>query len=642
MKKLNNKGFTIVELVIVVAVIAILAAVLIPTMSNLIKTAQTSADVTLVKNVNLFLATERAAEGKNATMQDALDDALEGGYDISKLTPTNSDNLILWDQESDNFVLYANGKYNNAGADVKVTDEYKLWNIYTEMPETQTYSIYWNGGDIEEANVSVGFDAGNSKVASINYSSISAKSVIIRTNGGNLTINDTNSDSEQIHYGYANVTSVSTGVSCYYEHGEVSILIAKEGKVVLESDSVVSTVGKIGSTEIVKKEGTTVFNEVNDKTEEELKAIKYGGGNGTKEEPYLIYTATQLSSIIADKGSYFKLGANIDLNGISNWTPIGSESNEFYGHFDGNNKEIRNLTINANAGASYGLFGIVKTGENNVSIVNVKIVGADIYAPVSEMVGALIGQAVDAGGTLDVSGCYVDSTTKIVAGDKVGGLIGKLTQSGYNGSPKAISNVTVEADVTAVYEDARVGGFIGQHSVKATNDYKFDSCIFAGKVSGKMAGGFVGHKNNACAYELVNCKINGKLNGTERYADVVAYAQGSTKIMLSNCSKNNSAIVDVYEGMYYSDTTKKDTTVSIVIKDLNDIKAEYFMRFTQNANTYSLSFSGSTELNSSIVYPDGTLREIADAKWDSLGSLINTGNAELTLSIDTLYKIVSE
>jgi len=37
MKKQNNKGFTLVELVIVIAVIAILAAVLIPTFSNVIK-----------------------------------------------------------------------------------------------------------------------------------------------------------------------------------------------------------------------------------------------------------------------------------------------------------------------------------------------------------------------------------------------------------------------------------------------------------------------------------------------------------------------------------------------------------------------------------------------------------------------------
>ena len=43
MKKLNKKGFTIVELVIVIAVIAILAGVLIPTFANVVKKANESA-----------------------------------------------------------------------------------------------------------------------------------------------------------------------------------------------------------------------------------------------------------------------------------------------------------------------------------------------------------------------------------------------------------------------------------------------------------------------------------------------------------------------------------------------------------------------------------------------------------------------
>ena len=43
MKKLNKKGFTIVELVIVIAVIAILAAVLIPTFSSVISNANKSS-----------------------------------------------------------------------------------------------------------------------------------------------------------------------------------------------------------------------------------------------------------------------------------------------------------------------------------------------------------------------------------------------------------------------------------------------------------------------------------------------------------------------------------------------------------------------------------------------------------------------
>ena len=43
MKKSNKKGFTIVELVIVIAVIAILAAVMIPTFSGVIDKANQSA-----------------------------------------------------------------------------------------------------------------------------------------------------------------------------------------------------------------------------------------------------------------------------------------------------------------------------------------------------------------------------------------------------------------------------------------------------------------------------------------------------------------------------------------------------------------------------------------------------------------------
>ena len=50
MTKLNKKGFTIVELVIVIAVIAILAAVLIPTFSNVIEKANTSSALSEAKN----------------------------------------------------------------------------------------------------------------------------------------------------------------------------------------------------------------------------------------------------------------------------------------------------------------------------------------------------------------------------------------------------------------------------------------------------------------------------------------------------------------------------------------------------------------------------------------------------------------
>ena len=49
-KKMNKKCFTIVELVIVIAVIAILAAVLIPTFSGVVKKANASKALQEVKN----------------------------------------------------------------------------------------------------------------------------------------------------------------------------------------------------------------------------------------------------------------------------------------------------------------------------------------------------------------------------------------------------------------------------------------------------------------------------------------------------------------------------------------------------------------------------------------------------------------
>ena len=57
MKKLNKKGFTIVELSIVIAVIAILSAVMIPTFSGIVKRAQSSA------RSQLATSTYRAALG---------------------------------------------------------------------------------------------------------------------------------------------------------------------------------------------------------------------------------------------------------------------------------------------------------------------------------------------------------------------------------------------------------------------------------------------------------------------------------------------------------------------------------------------------------------------------------------------------
>mgnify|MGYP004467416951 CR=1 FL=1 len=60
MKKTRKKGFTIVELVIVIAVIAILAAVLIPTFTGVINNAKESSAQSEAKNLWTAYCVEKA------------------------------------------------------------------------------------------------------------------------------------------------------------------------------------------------------------------------------------------------------------------------------------------------------------------------------------------------------------------------------------------------------------------------------------------------------------------------------------------------------------------------------------------------------------------------------------------------------
>ena len=65
MKKFNNKkGFTIVELVIVIAVIGILAAVLIPTFSGVVESANESNALSEASNSLKVILAERAENGE--------------------------------------------------------------------------------------------------------------------------------------------------------------------------------------------------------------------------------------------------------------------------------------------------------------------------------------------------------------------------------------------------------------------------------------------------------------------------------------------------------------------------------------------------------------------------------------------------
>ena len=72
MVKKLKKAFTITELVIVIAVVAILAAVLIPTFSNVVRRANQSADTQNVKSMNETLSAAELLEERPTTMSEVI------------------------------------------------------------------------------------------------------------------------------------------------------------------------------------------------------------------------------------------------------------------------------------------------------------------------------------------------------------------------------------------------------------------------------------------------------------------------------------------------------------------------------------------------------------------------------------------
>ena len=121
MKLKKKKGFTIVELVIVVAVIAILAAVLIPTFSNLIKKANLSSDQVAVRNMNNALAMDEAVNGKPVDLLDAMKRMQENGYDFDSYKPLTEGYRFFWNSEANKVVLAQAQVNDKGGTDYVIT-----------------------------------------------------------------------------------------------------------------------------------------------------------------------------------------------------------------------------------------------------------------------------------------------------------------------------------------------------------------------------------------------------------------------------------------------------------------------------------------------------------------------------------------
>ncbi len=123
MNKGKKRAFTITELVIVIAVVAILAAVLIPTFSNVVNKANMSADEQAVRLFNVALKSDEALNGVPVNPKDAMAVLTDAGFSIEGYHAVYSQNTLYWDKSSNLVLIYTQGQGVTYPSELK--DKYK-------------------------------------------------------------------------------------------------------------------------------------------------------------------------------------------------------------------------------------------------------------------------------------------------------------------------------------------------------------------------------------------------------------------------------------------------------------------------------------------------------------------------------------
>ena len=254
MKNSKKRGFTIVELVIVIAVIAILAGVLIPTFVSVIKKGQEANDTALIKYLNTSLTAGTIGGKAPETMQGALDIVEADGYNVAKIKATASGARILWDSKNNCFVYLKDGENEPTYIPDSKTQNVAnvdYWQI-TEADEDLSgkYSNYLALGYTKDlSNVQTGLDVGqNENIAAITYKGTGTEQkVAINTNGGELTVDA--QDDTIYHYGSSdNVNVISCAMDSYHVFAKITGTITlTHGNVEIESTGSVAAVNIVAT-----------------------------------------------------------------------------------------------------------------------------------------------------------------------------------------------------------------------------------------------------------------------------------------------------------------------------------------------------------------------------------------------------------
>lgn len=515
MKASKKRGFTIIELVIVIAVIAILAAVLIPTFANIIQKANVANDVALARNMNTILIADEATNGRSTDMYDVLIALEQGGFKLENLNPRADGNVFAWDK-ANNQIVYLDKKNpdkpifqaKEIGAnkgDLYITT--RKAEVFADYPGYSYYFASDISGNItldEGSCLDTGEFALNGNVSVKTNKDVEIQGTI----NGTITVDSANG--KITNYSVVkNVVIVNTAPTSYHERGHVveamEIQNSLTGKVVLENDAYVDklTNNKTSGKGTVENKG--YVKAVDGSDTETVKPTTEAGyvlEIGTYDQ--LVNFRNKVNAGASYSGMTVKLTADIDISERA-WTPIGAAYRDttspnfhvFQGTFDGNGHTISGLTntgfkiasafkgSNKTTPAGYGeyvfgLFGSVYNATiKNIVMANVNIDLAcdEKEKVVGDSVGAIVGFAAgDKETGVTIENCEVLSGS-IVGYDAVAGIVGRS----YSGKI-TIENCKNAATVSAIRRACGILGYTNTSYIKDGGSAAIKNCTNSGNV----------------------------------------------------------------------------------------------------------------------------------------------------------------
>ena len=486
MKNSNKKGFTIVELVIVIAVIAILAAVLIPTFSSLTKRANLSSDKQAVREMNMALAADEALHGKPTDIETVMKVLANAGYNSDNWVCLTAGYEVYWFKEDNRLVLY-----NAAEAAVEYPTEYDA----KIMTDAKNHFFLYNENNQTAIKMDIGL--GNS-TGSSNYNKL--------TNGkgqnlDSLVSSATASEKTSLEVAKNAIANNEGLKSNLGIDGTTYIYAAREIKSsaapTYASMQVISAGGK--DTPDLKSNGDI---------KENLFVIRVNKATGASAEEiataqkeagkfvYTVFAKITAGQITGSASVVLEGGATIDVSS-NEWQPV-KEFTGYFGSSDPNQKVIIDgarltdatgyaSTVGfTGSGSKYFVTGFFGTVYGTTTIENVTFRNLTFTEPATDYA---LTQADKDNGKVDSRNCI--------------GIIGGITNKGDSSANKAkvtLRNIVVE-DSVSMLAGATAGGLVG-YIGSSVNGQQVDGTVLIDncKISAKISSNYQTQVNAGQAY----------------------------------------------------------------------------------------------------------------------------------------------